>query len=94
MQFTKKYFFPLVDPTKRARSHNDDVNHERPLILDPGGVNDPRSSHICFRHEIAKGITKAGRMTVDIIDLNRSALIEERMRGSEGVGVRSWLGRN
>ena len=74
----KSSFFPLVNPAKRARSHTDSLADENPLILDPGGSRDPRN-HIKFRYEIAKGVTNAGRKTIEIVDLNRNDLAEERL---------------
>ena len=74
----KKNYFPLANPTRRARSHTDDIATEKPLILNPGGPEDPRH-HIKFRDAIAVGSTKAGRKTVEILGLNRGPLVEERL---------------
>ena len=74
----KKNFFPLANPTKRARSHTDDIATEKPLILNPGGPEDPRR-HIKFRDAIAVGSTKAGRKTIEILGLNRDPLVDERL---------------
>ncbi len=73
----KKNFFPLADPATRARSHRDDIADENPLLLDPGTTDDLRS-HIEFRKERAIGLTEAGRKTIQVVGLNRPALIEER----------------
>ena len=75
----KKDLFPLEDPAARARSHRDDVSGENPLLLDPGGPDDPRE-HIRFREEYADGLTGAGRTTIEVLDLNREALVDERLR--------------
>lgn len=75
----KKNFFPLANPTKRARSHTDDIATEKPLILNPGGPEDPRR-HIKFRDAIAVGSTKAGRKTIEILGLNRDPLVDERLK--------------
>ena len=74
----KSSFFPLVDPAKRARSHAHSLADEKPLILDPSGPENPRN-HIKFRDEIAKGVTNAGRTTIEIVGLNRIDLAEERL---------------
>ena len=74
----KKDFFPLVDPTMRARSHTDNVADENPLLLDPGSLEDFRT-HIEFRQEHAVGVTAAGRMTIHVVGLDRTALREERL---------------
>lgn len=73
----KSDFFPLDDPEKRARSHNCDLADEKPLILDPGGQEDPRL-HIGFLDDIADSSTKAGQKTIEVIDLNRQELIDDR----------------
>ena len=75
----KKDLFPLEDPAARARSHRDDISGEKPLLLDPGGSDDPRK-HIRFRQEYAVGLTGAGRTTIEVLDLNREALVDERLR--------------
>lgn len=75
----KKDLFPLADPAARARSHRDDLADESPLLLDPAGPEDPRA-HVRFRLEYAVGQTDAGRRTIDVLDLNRPPLIEERRK--------------
>lgn len=75
----KSDYFPLDDPEKRARSHSCDLADEKPLILNPSGQDDPRS-HISFLHDIADSSTKAGRKTIEVVDLNRQALIDERRK--------------
>ena len=74
----KKDLFPLEDPAARARSHQDDISGEKPLLLDPGGPDDPRK-HIQFRQEHAVGLTEAGQATIEVLDLNREALVDERL---------------
>ena len=74
----KRDFFPLKDPAKRARSHADNLAEEEPLILDPGGLDDP-SEHIGFHQELAVGLTEVGTNTIQLIGLNRAALVEERL---------------
>jgi hypothetical protein len=73
----KRRFFPLADASQRARGHADDVAYERPLILDPGGPDDPRD-HIRFHQEVPLGITPRGQATVKFIRLDREALNERR----------------
>lgn len=74
----KREFFPLSDPDKRAVSHHDDLDQEEPLILDPGGKEDPRE-HITFRQEWAVGSTVLGETTIRVLNLNRRDLIEDRL---------------
>ena len=75
----KKNYFPLSNPNARARDHLGDLTKEQPLILNPGECKNPRK-HISFHSELAKGITKAGKTTVDRIGLNRQPLQESRLK--------------
>ena len=75
----KKNYFPLRDQDQRARNHSDDLTLEKPLILNPGGPENPRD-HIHFHEEVAVGVTDAGKTTIKIVGLNRSSLGEERLR--------------
>jgi uncharacterized protein (TIGR02646 family) len=74
----KGNLFPLLHPGHRARTHTDNINDEKPLLLDPGGPEDPRH-HLGFREEIAIARTSAGRMTIEVVGINRPALVEERL---------------
>jgi len=74
----KKSLFPLTDSTKRARIHTDNIDDEQPLLLDPGGPDDPRD-HIHFHGEVAVGVTPRGRQTVKALKLDRIALNEDRL---------------
>ena len=74
----KKNYFPLSNPNARARDHSGDLTKEEPLILNPGECKDLRK-HITFHKELAKGLTNAGKTTVDMIGLNRHPLQESRL---------------
>ena len=73
----KRDFFPLKHPTQRARSQADNLAEEEPLILDPGGLDDP-CEHIGFHKEVAVGLTEVGRNTIQFIGLDRADLEEAR----------------
>jgi uncharacterized protein (TIGR02646 family) len=73
----KKNLFPLRDSANRARSHHDDISLESPLLLDPGGAEDPRN-HIVFDNDVPRGISVIGRETILICGLDRAALNEDR----------------
>ncbi|WP_316845526.1 hypothetical protein [Pedobacter psychrodurus] len=75
----KSTLFPLTDENMRARSHHNNIAGESPLLLNPSGPEDPRN-HIVFENEIAKGMTEQGRTTIEICDLNRSAIQEARKK--------------
>ncbi len=74
----KRDLFPLRHPHRRSVSHHDDLKKEEPLILDPGGNEDPRD-HITFRQELAVGRTCEGKTTIEMIGLNRPDLCERRL---------------
>ena len=74
----KRDLFPLENPKKRARSHHQDLAEEEPLLLDPGGANDPQN-HIKFKNARAEALTIKGQKTIEIIDLNRPNLLEDRL---------------
>ncbi|MCY4428507.1 MAG: hypothetical protein OXC05_15960 [Halieaceae bacterium] len=74
----KRNYFPLRDPEARVRNHLGDLAAEAPLILCPGGPENPRD-HIHFRQEIALGKSNAGKSTIEIVGLNRLSLTEERL---------------
>ena len=69
-------FFPLANPTKRARSHHDDVTKERALFIDPSRQNPRR--HIRFENEVPIGWTRAGRITIKGIGLDSPQLMGYR----------------
>ena len=73
----KRDLFPLNDPAKRARSPADNLAEEEPLILDPGGLDDPRE-HIGFHQEVVVDLTEEGRNTIQFIRLDRPELEEAR----------------
>jgi hypothetical protein len=74
----KKNLFPLVDPTRRARSHLDDLTAEEPMLIHP--AEEEPSTLIGFREEIAFPIdgNARARATIDLVGLNREALAELR----------------
>lgn len=75
---TKKgNIFPLKDETKRARNHNNKLNAERPLLLNPAGRMDPRK-HIKFNDEFPFGVSEEGKQTIEICKLDREGLNKER----------------
>src|SRR5262249_16385955 len=54
----KQNYFPLANPTERARSHLEDVSKERPLLIHPA-IQDPRE-HIRFRNEAPEALDEIG----------------------------------
>ena len=73
---SKGAIFPLSDPEARARSHHDELDAERPLLVDPSS-EDPRE-HIRFRGSAIEAISKRGVETIRVLGLNRGPLEEDR----------------
>ena len=76
----KQNFFPLVDETKRARNHHQDIVNETPLLIDPG-KEDPRE-HIRFHSDepIPYQGSKRGEVTIRILNLRHPDLADARRR--------------
>lgn len=72
-QYRKRDQFPLADEGARARDHHADLAAETPLLLDPGGDRDPRQ-HIIFKADVPVGQTDAGRVTINLLKLDREEL--------------------
>ena len=78
-QSFKKNLFPLADPTRRARSHLDDLAAEQPMLVHP--TDEEPSALIGFRKEMAFPIDddSRARMTIEVLGLNREELAEFRL---------------
>jgi uncharacterized protein (TIGR02646 family) len=63
----KGNLFPLVDPSKRARSHGDQIDDEEPLFIHP--VYDDPTQHITFDGYDIAGLTERGRATLEALGL-------------------------
>jgi uncharacterized protein (TIGR02646 family) len=74
----KESLFPLQTPTRRVRSHKEDVTAEDPLLLDPV-VDDPEA-FISFREEVPYAVNgnARGETTIHILGLRRRELVEQR----------------
>jgi uncharacterized protein (TIGR02646 family) len=72
----KRMMFPLRDPETRARSHQDDLTREEPLLINPF-LEDPRN-HITFHNEVPQPLDEVGRITIETLGLRRSKLDEDR----------------
>lgn len=85
----KGNLFPLGDDTKRARSHRDHLDAERPLFIDPAG-EDPRQ-HIRFRRAEVVDLTERGRVTIQGLGLGRSQLEEARRERLAHLEALRWI---
>lgn len=81
----KQNLFPLVDPANRARTHQDDIAREQPLLIDPSLV-DPQD-HISFREEVPYAVNGSalGETTIEVLGLRNQATLTEQRRSHLAV---------
>ena len=74
----KGTFFPLADEQRRADPNLRDITDEHPLLINPSQI-EPRK-HVFFDKWIARPLSSSpeGTETINILDLNRSVLLEDR----------------
>ncbi|MCZ7556166.1 MAG: hypothetical protein M5R41_07185 [Bacteroidia bacterium] len=77
-QVYKKNYFPLRNPSKRAKTHRTSISREEPLIVDIGTM-DP-SDHLSFNAKVAVGLTDVGKETIVRTGLNRKELLDDRLQ--------------
>jgi uncharacterized protein (TIGR02646 family) len=77
-QRQKRSYFPLLDANERARSHNDDIKKEKPLLINPAEEDPER--FIEFNEEYVRAIdgNARGEVTIDVLGLNRDVIAERR----------------
>lgn len=75
--------FPVDGPRAAADADDDEVRLERPLLLDPCG-DEPGDQLLFSRDGRVSGSTERGRITIEILNLNRPQLVE--MRRAEAAG--------
>jgi uncharacterized protein (TIGR02646 family) len=77
-QTHKRNQFPLVDESRRARSHKHAIHAEEPLLIDPSS-EDP-AKFMDFHEEYIRAIDgdKRGEATIAALGLNRDKMIERR----------------
>jgi hypothetical protein len=78
-QSFKKNLFPLPDPTRRARSHLDDLSAEGAMLIHP--ADEEPDALVGFREEVAFPIDDdpRARISIDVVGLNREELAEFRL---------------
>jgi len=83
----KRTFFPLRDPSKRARSHHDhdELSQEEPLLIHP--VEEDPQQYVGFYKQEAISIDGKlrGKTTIEVFGLNRIELLEARLFRYSGV---------
>lgn len=74
----KKSLFPLVDESRRAKSHLDGIDHEEPVLIDP--TNEDPEDMISFRYDVPYPVNGnfRGDTTITIVGLDREDLNEMR----------------
>jgi uncharacterized protein (TIGR02646 family) len=75
----KQNLFPLQNPTQRAKNHNQNIDHEQPLLIDPGKENP--EEFIGFRVEFPFAIEEnsKGEETIKALKLGERALPEAKL---------------
>lgn len=78
-QRSKKNFFGISNPKKRAQLNDNNTALETPVLIDPG--HDDPSDHIIFRGEIPvpQSGSEKGKATIEIIKLDRTILNDARL---------------
>jgi hypothetical protein len=77
---SKRNRFPVERPRAERRTPFSRLAEERPMLLDPCG-NDVPAEHLRFttdRHAQAQALTERGRVTIEILELNRPDLTRAR----------------
>jgi uncharacterized protein (TIGR02646 family) len=75
----KQNLFPLQNPTERAINHHHQIEHEQPLLIDPG--KDDPETWIGFRGEIAYALdsNERAKETIENLKLNARSLPDIRL---------------
>lgn len=89
----KSDYFPLKEPEQRARNHLEPIGRESPLLLNPYVDPDP-SRHITFEGSACRPITEKGRVTVSLLQLNRTFLQDERQSRLSNLEVLCAVARH
>lgn len=81
--------FPIVPGSLRAAGPGEEV-HEKPLLLNPYHLSNSLGEHVQFVSAsevsvgpVAKGVSEAGRVSIDLLDLNRPDLVPQRLHEQE-----------
>ena len=81
----KRDLFPLEDESKRAKvlAVGKDLVKENPLLLQPC-LDDPEDHLEFHSNGTVKPHSKRGKATIDILGLNRDALVQQRRKEADG----------
>jgi hypothetical protein len=96
---SKSNSFPLASGSPRASAPGAEVN-EQPLLLNPYHLDRPLSEHLRFVSAtadkvgpVAKGVSDAGKASIDLLDLNRPDLVPQRLHEQEKAAGEYFLQR-
>lgn len=76
----KRNLFPLKDGRSRARSHSHQLDKEEPLLVDPAKTDPAGFLTFHQARAVAVGACREGQVTIRVLGLNRSELMEARGR--------------
>ncbi|RYF85173.1 MAG: hypothetical protein EON98_07300 [Chitinophagaceae bacterium] len=90
----KKNYFPLADPSKRAKTHKEKLSGEKALIIDPG--KDNPSKFLSFNKEFAVPVNNnpKGIETIKRTGLNRKEILKDRSEYLEILQQLANIARN
>lgn len=86
----KKNEFPLVDPSKRIRSHQGHLSAEQPKLIDLASGENPSLS-LSFRAEVPFHKNKRGKETIRALGLKRTPLQSKRRERLETLKLIFFL---
>lgn len=72
----KENKFPLIDDTQRAKNYHEDINKEKPYLINPAKENP--DEHLTFRQEFIVPKSARGKVTIAILGLDRLGLNQSR----------------
>jgi uncharacterized protein (TIGR02646 family) len=86
----KRDLFPLEEPSTRADALHDEgsTDRETPLLLDPTAEDPQAFIEFDAERALARGGAPRGRVTIDLLGLNRTMLLEERRDRLESIRER------
>jgi len=96
---SKSTAFPLTAGSPRAAAPGAEAN-EQPLLLNPYHLDKPLAEHLRFVSAtadkvgpVAKGVSDAGKASIDLLDLNRADLVPQRLHEQEKAAGEYFLQR-
>jgi hypothetical protein len=77
--------FPLANPRRRARSPDDDLTGERPLLVDP--VSDNPEQHLAFHAEEVIALDARGRASIAVLGMDQADITGLRREKYERMRI-------